>query len=333
MFLPPSSPTFTFIDLFAGIGGFRLAFQNLGGECVFSSEIDRFSQQTYQANFGDLPHGDIRAIDADTIPNHDILLAGFPCQAFSIAGRREGFNDTRGTLFFEIARVLEAKRPRAFCLENVKGLTHHKRGKTLQTILRVLRDDLGYYVPEPQLLNARDFGVPQNRDRIFIVGFAEEVPFAYPQPLDKPTRFGDVKSEQSVSVQFYLSQRYLDTLRKHRARHEAKGHGFGYRVVQDDEIASALVVGGMGRERNLVIDHRLTDFTPVTRIVGEVNREGIRRMTPREWARLQGFPDQFRIVVSNTQAYKQFANAVAVPVVEAIGRAMLNVYSDKNRLW
>lgn len=331
-FPPPSNPTFRFIDLFAGIGGFRIAFQNLQGECVFSSEIDRYSQQSYFANFGDHPHGDIRDISAESIPNHDILLAGFPCQAFSIAGRRLGFEDTRGTLFFHIARILDAKRPSLFFLENVKGLLSHRRGKTLKIILEVLRDELGYFVPDPQVINARNFGVPQNRERVFIAGFHPRLgitEFEYPQPPKNPVSFADVKEENPVSVKYYLSTQYLQTLRAHRARHESKGNGFGFKIVEEHEVANAIVVGGMGKERNLVYDHRLTNFTPVTNIKGKVNREGIRKMTPREWARLQGFPDSYQIVVSDAQAYKQFGNSVAIPAIQAMGVSILEAVKGK----
>ncbi|MCU5461572.1 DNA cytosine methyltransferase [Bacillus cereus] len=326
-FPPPANPSFTFIDLFAGIGGMRLAFQNLGGKCIFSSEWDSYAQKTYELNYGEVPFGDITKIDENMIPDHDILVAGFPCQAFSIAGRRGGFEDTRGTLFFDVARIIRAKRPRAFFLENVKGLTNHDRGQTLEVILNTLRNDLGYYVPEPKVMNAVDFGVPQNRERIFIVGFRQDTgitEFNYPQPTGTNIRFIDVREEEEVSVKYYLSTQYLQTLRNHKSRHEAKGNGFGYTVIPTDGIANALVTGGMGRERNLIVDNRLTNFTPVTRIKGEVNREGIRKMTPREWARLQGFPDIFKIEVSDVQAYKQFGNSVAVPAVQATAQEVVN---------
>lgn len=321
-FPPPANPKFTFIDLFAGIGGFRLAMQSLGGKCVYSSEWDSQAKKTYEANFGEVPFGDItKQSNKDYIPeSFDVLCAGFPCQAFSIAGRRGGFEDTRGTLFFDVAQILKKHRPKAFFLENVKGLTNHDKGKTLATILHTLREDLGYFVPEPKVLNAKDFGVPQNRERIFIVGFLDKEAaqaFAYPEALDKTAVFEDVKEEQVVSVKYYLSKRYLKTLEEHKARHESKGNGFGYAIIPDDGTANAVVVGGMGRERNLVYDHRLEDFTPVTHIKGEVNREGIRKMTPREWARLQGFPDTFEIPVADASAYKQFGNSVAVPAIRA----------------
>jgi len=335
---PPTAPSrFTFIDLFAGIGGMRLAAQDLGGQCVFSSEWDQHAQNTYFENFGEVPFGDITEIKETDVPEHSMLFAGFPCQAFSIAGRRGGFADTRGTLFFDVARIVKKRKPRVLLLENVKGLMNHDRGKTLRTILSVLRDDLGYFVPDPQIINARDFGVPQNRERIFIVGFHPDCAvseFHYPKPSGTRKVIADIKEPNVVSVKYYLSERYLETLRAHRQRHEELGHGFGYEIRQNDEIAGAIVVGGMGRERNLVVDKRLDDFTPVTNIKGNVNRDGIRRMTPAEWGRLQGFPvpfeseskygpGKFRIVVSDAQAYKQFGNSVAVPAVRAVAQAAL----------
>lgn len=319
-FPSPNKYKFKFIDLFAGIGGFRLAFQSLGGKCVFSSEWDTSAKKTYEANYGDFPYGDITKIDEKEIPDHDVLCAGFPCQAFSIAGKRGGFEDTRGTLFFDVARIIKEKQPRAFFLENVKGLTSHRGGKTLEVILKTLRDDLGYYVPDPKILNAKDFGVPQNRERIFIVGFHQNegiTEFDYPKKKNKPVTFADVKEKQEVSIKYFMSTVYLQTLKDHRARHEKKGNGFGYAIIPDSGIANSVVCGGMGRERNLVIDHRISDYTPVTKIKGEVNREGIRRMTPREWARLQGYPDEFRIVVADACAYKQLGNSVAVPAITA----------------
>ena len=325
-FPSPKEPKFTFIDLFAGIGGMRTAFQSLGGKCVFSSEWDVKAQETYFENFGEVPFGDITKIESSQVPSHDVLVAGFPCQAFSIAGARGGFNDTRGTLFFDVARLIKAKRPDAFFLENVKGLKSHDRGKTLATILNTLRNDLGYYVPEPQIVNARNFGVPQNRERIFIIGFRRESAFSkfsYPVPSNQRPTIRDIKERDVVSVKYYMSNQYLRTLEEHRRRHESKGNGFGFEIISDDGVANAIVVGGMGRERNLVIDHRLKEFSPVTKIKGEVNRRGIRRMTPREWARLQGFPDKFIIPVSDAQAYKQFGNSVAVPAIAATGRNIL----------
>ena len=326
---------FKFIDLFAGVGGFRMAMQNLGGKCVFSSEWDKNSQITYKENFGEFPFGDItREKNKQRIPDDfDILCAGFPCQAFSIAGRRGGFEDTRGTLFFDVADILKRKNPKAFFLENVKGLFNHQGGRTLGRIIDILRDELDYEVPDPQIVNARDFGVPQNRERVFIVGFRKDLKitnFEYPRPTGKEVKFADVKEKEPVSVKYFMSTQYLDTLRKHRERHATKGNGFGYEIIEDSQIANAIVVGGMGRERNLVRDFNLEDFTPETKIKGEVNREGIRRMTPREWARLQGFPDEFIIPVADVHAYKQFGNSVAVPAVQATAENIVKLLNFKS---
>jgi DNA (cytosine-5)-methyltransferase 1 len=316
-------PKFTFIDLFAGIGGFRLALQSLGGDCVYSSEWDTEAQKTYFNNFGEIPFGDItdEANKSEIPDDFDILCAGFPCQAFSIAGRRGGFEDTRGTLFFDVAEIIKRKRPKAVFLENVKGLRNHDKGKTLATILNVLRDDLNYYVPEPKIINARDYGVPQNRERIYIVAFnkdyIEDENFRYPEPVSYKLSFIDIRESKPVDTRYYLSTQYLWTLENHKKRHEEKGNGFGYQIIGDQEVANAVVCGGMGRERNLVVDDRITDFTPTTKIKGEVNKLGIRKMTPREWARLQGFPDNFIIPVSDASAYKQFGNSVAVPAIRA----------------
>ena len=329
-FQPIENPKFKFIDLFAGIGGFRLALQNLGGKCVFTSEWDKQAQKTYRANFGETPFGDITKEETKQyIPDgFDVLCAGFPCQAFSIAGKRGGFEDTRGTLFFDVAEIIKRKQPKAFFLENVKGLRSHDKGKTLETILNVLRNDLGYFVPDPQIVNAKDFGVPQNRERIYIVGFHPSLNienFNYPKPTNKNSTFADVKEENIVETKYYLSTQYLQTLINHKARHENKGNGFGYEIIKDNQIANAVVCGGMGRERNLVLDHRITDFTPTTKIKGEVNREGIRKMTPREWARLQGFPDNFVIPVADASAYKQFGNSVAIPAIQMTAKNELEL--------
>ena len=329
-FQPIENPKFKFIDLFAGIGGFRLALQNLGGKCVFTSEWDKQAQKTYRANFGETPFGDITKEETKQyIPDgFDVLCAGFPCQAFSIAGKRGGFEDTRGTLFFDVAEIIKRKQPKAFFLENVKGLRSHDKGKTLETILNVLRNDLGYYVPDPQIVNAKDFGVPQNRERIYIVGFHISLnidKFNYPKPTNQNVTFADVKEENVVETKYYLSTQYLQTLVNHKARHENKGNGFGYEIIKDNQTANAVVCGGMGRERNLVLDHRITDFTPTTKIKGQVNREGIRKMTPREWARLQGFPDNYTIPVADASAYKQFGNSVAVPAIQATANEIIKL--------
>ena len=334
-FPAPKNPKFTFIDLFAGIGGFRIAMQELGGKCVYSSEFDSQAQRTYFANYGEMPFGDItKEITKSYIPDSfDILCGGFPCQAFSLAGKRLGFEDeTRGTLFFEIEEILRRKQPKAFFLENVKGLMIHKGGQTIKTILEHL-DDAGYDVVPPQVVNAMDFGVPQHRERVYIIGFRKDLhiditKFQYPKPTTpdgKRVHFINVREENPVPAKYYLSTQYIKTLVAHKARHEAKGNGFGYEIIKDDEVANAIVVGGMGRERNLVIDTRQTDLTPTTHIKGEVNTEGIRRMTPREWARLQGFPNEFRIVVADASAYKQFGNSVAIPAIRETARQELKM--------
>ncbi|MEJ7611819.1 MAG: DNA cytosine methyltransferase [Ferruginibacter sp.] len=334
-FSPVEKPQFKFIDLFAGIGGFRLAMQNLGGKCVFTSEWDKEAKRTYKANFGEKPFGDITKEETKAfIPDgFDLLCAGFPCQAFSIAGKRGGFEDTRGTLFFDVAEIIKRKKPKAIFLENVKGLRNHNGGKTLATILNVLRNDLGYFVPEPQIINAKDFGVPQQRERIYIVGFRKDqgiTDFEYPNPTKKKVKFSDVKEKKVPATKYFLSTQYVQTLINHKERHESKGNGFGYVIIPDEGIANAIVVGGMGRERNLVYDHRITDFNPTTHIKGTVNREGIRKMTPREWARLQGFPDKYVIPVADASAYKQFGNSVAVPAIQATANKILERIGIKN---
>jgi DNA (cytosine-5)-methyltransferase 1 len=321
---------FTFIDLFAGIGGFRIALQNLGGECVFSSEWDKYSQDVYEYNFGERPYGDITKEETKKqIPQKfDLLCGGFPCQAFSIAGKRGGFDDTRGTLFYDVAEIIRRHKPKAIFLENVKGLHNHNGGRTLNTILNVLREDLGYFVPDPEVINAKYFGVPQNRERVFIVGFRKDLKintFKYPHS-DKITKvLEDILEKEVVDARYYMSNQYWQTLVKHKARHESKGNGFGYEILKRDGVANAIVVGGMGRERNLVIDKRLKNFKPTTKIKGGINREGIRRLTPAECAALQGFPAafQFQHIVANAQSYKQFGNSVAVPAIEATAKKIL----------
>ena len=324
---------FEFIDLFAGIGGMRLAFEELGGSCVFSSEWDKYACQTYDKNFSEKPFGDITKIQSNTIPNFDILLAGFPCQAFSIAGKRMGFNDTRGTLFFEVARVIKDKQPKAFLLENVKGLKNHDKGNTLNTILNVLRNDLGYIVPNPEILNSKNFGVPQNRERIIIVGFRKDYynnNFKYPKTCELKKSIKNVLEHKLSSTKYYLSQRYFDTLKKHRKRHENKGNGFGYNILSKNDISFAVIIGGMGKERNLIIDKRNLSKKRLNAINSDpkskkvLNNDRVRVLTPREWARLQGFPNSFSFPVSDTQAYKQLGNSVTINVIKSVGKEILN---------
>ena len=317
------------IDLFAGIGGIRLGFDQAFDnniETVFVSEWDEFAQKTYRANFRDDFEiaGDITKIDEKDIPDFDICLAGFPCQAFSLAGQRKGFADdykgmSRGTLFFDVARICAEHKPKVIFCENVKGLTIHDKGRTFNIIVNTLRE-IGYTVFY-KVLNSKDFGVPQNRERIYIVAFRNDIApgeFIFPSSIDDTKRIKDILEEKPVSARYYLSDCYLETLKKHKARHEAKGNGFGYEVRSLDDIAGAIVCGGMGRERNLIVDKRQTDLTPVTHIKGKINEEGIRKMTPREWARLQGFPDNYTLPLADVHLYKQLGNSVTVPVIKAI---------------
>ncbi len=317
------------IDLFAGIGGIRLGFDQAFDnsiETVFVSEWDEFAQKTYKANFHDDLEiaGDITKIDEKNIPDFNICLAGFPCQAFSLAGQRKGFADdykgmSRGTLFFDVARICSEHKPKVIFCENVKGLTIHDKGRTFKIIVNTLRE-IGYTVFY-KVLNSKDFGVPQNRERIYIVAFRNDIApgeFIFPASTDDTKRIKDILEEKPVSARYYLSDCYLETLKKHKARHEAKGNGFGYEVRSLDDIAGAIVCGGMGRERNLIVDKRQTDLTPVTHIKGKINEEGIRKMTPREWARLQGFPDNYTLPLADVHLYKQLGNSVTVPVIKAI---------------
>jgi DNA (cytosine-5)-methyltransferase 1 len=323
------------IDLFAGIGGIRLGFDNAFKDdikTVFISEWDAKAQETYRANFDDDIEimGDITKINEKDIPEHDLLLAGFPCQAFSLAGQKRGFEDTRGTLFFDVARIVKYHKPKVVFAENVKNLVNHDRGRTFKIIKEILTD-LGYTVFH-KVLNSKNFGVPQNRERIYIVAFRNDIApisFDFPEKTDDTKVIADIIEKEETSSKYFLSEVYLDSLKKHKKRHVSKGNGFGYEVRAHDSIAGAIVCGGMGRERNLIIDKRLTGFTPVTHIKGDINREYIRRMTPREWARLQGFPDSFKLVVADTHLYKQFGNSVTVPVIEAIAEKIKTCLESK----
>lgn len=325
---PKKSRSLRSIDLFAGIGGIRLGFENAFKgrlKTVFVSEWDKFAQETYRLNFNDPFEisGDITKIRESDIPEFDICLAGFPCQAFSLAGKKMGFGDdykgmSRGTLFLDVVRICEYHKPKVIFCENVKGLTIHDRGRTFKVICGAF-EQIGYRV-HYKVLNSKEFGVPQNRERIYIVAFRNDIEssgFEFPAPTAQAKTLRDIMEREVVSARYYLSTVYVETLVRHKARHQAKGNGFGYEIRSLDGIAGAIVCGGMGRERNLVIDDRLTDFTPVTHIKGEVNRQGIRKMTPREWARLQGFPDTFKFDLADTHMYKQFGNSVTVNVIEA----------------
>ena len=330
--------TFKSIDLFAGIGGIRMGFDRAFGddiETVFVSEWDEPAQKTYKANFHDNFEiaGDITQIAEKDIPQFDICLAGFPCQAFSLAGQRKGFDDDykglcRGTLFLDVARICEYHKPKVIFCENVKGLVIHDKGRTFKVICKTF-EDLGYKVFY-KVLNSKNFGVPQNRERIYIVAFRNDIApetFEFPEKTDDSKCLWDIHEENPVPAKYYLSDVYVETLRRHKARHESKGNGFGYEIRDWSDVAGAIVCGGMGRERNLVIDKRQKDLIPTTHIKGSINKEGIRKMTPREWARLQGFPDSFVLPLADTHLYKQFGNSVTVNVIEAIALKIREVLS------
>lgn len=308
------NPDFTFIDLFAGIGGIRIPFQELGGKCVFTSEWDKFAQKTYRVNFGEEPQGDITKIEAKDIPDFDVLLGGFPCQPFSQAGLKKGFSDTRGTLFFEIERIIQEKRPKAFLLENVKQLRGHDKGRTLKVILEHI-DALNYYV-KAEVLRAGDFGVPQNRERIYIVGISkdyydlpDDYDFEFPTPTYEKTRLGDIL-ERNVDDKYTISDALWDGHQRRKKEHQEKGNGFGYSLFNDEsEYANTISARYYKDGSEILIDQ------------GEGKNP--RKLTPRECARLQGFPEEFIITVSDTQAYKQFGNSVAVPVVRAVAKRII----------
>lgn len=309
---------FRFIDLFAGIGGIRIPFQELGGSCVFSSEWDQFAQKTYAVNFGETPSGDITKIDSSSIPDFDILLGGFPCQPFSSAGLKKGFADTRGTLFFEIERIIRDKRPKAFLLENVKQLQTHDKGRTLKVILSHI-NDLNYYV-KYVILRAGDFGVPQNRERTYIVGFdkqffdiAEEYDFQFPTPTYEKTRLGDIL-ESNVDERYTLTDAIWEGFKKRKQNNIDRGAGFGYCLFNEDSPYVSTLVARYYKDGQEILIDQGPDKNP-------------RKLTPRECARLQGFPDSFIIPVSNSQAYKQFGNSVAVPVIRAIAKRILEEMS------
>jgi len=298
---------FKFIDLFAGVGGIRIPFEELGGECVFTSEWDKFSQITYEANFGEKPHGDITQIDEKDIPKHNLLLAGFPCQAFSQAGLKKGFQDTRGTMFFEIARILDHHKPNAFLLENVKGLRGHDKGNTFKTIVSIL-NELGYQTLESEVLNAKHFGLPQNRERIFIVGFKKNVNFQFPTPPQTPTRLGNIL-QKKVSNKYTISDKLWAGAQARKQKHLDKGYGFGYSLFDRNA------------EYTSTISARY--YKDGSEILIKQKNNNPRKLTPLEASRLQGFPDNFIIPVSDSQAYRQFGNAVPVSVIRAVAKQMI----------
>ena len=313
---------FTFIDLFAGIGGTRLAFQKAGGSCIFSSEIDKYARQTYQTNHIDSPEGDITGIQSSGIPDHDVLVAGFPCQPFSIAGvskhnalgREHGFDHpTQGTLFFEIQRILRDRQPRAFLLENVKNLKSHDKRRTFKVIIDTLTDPNGLnYNVTHKVIDASPL-VPQHRERTYIVGFKNpEVNYEFPIIEPDSPKKGLRKDilEEEPDPKYRLSEHLWQYLQDYKAKHAAKGNGFGYGLVDpnDPDVTT----------RTLSARY----YKAGSEILIDTGGDTPRRLTPRECARLMGFPDSFKIPVSDTQAYKQFGNSVVVPVVERIAESM-----------
>lgn len=297
--------TFSFIDLFAGIGGIRLAFERNGGRCVFSSEWDVSAQKSYAAYFGDKPSGDITKISADDIPDHDILTAGFPCQAFSIIGDKKGFRDTRGTLFFEIERILRAKKPKAFLLENVKNLVSHDSGNTFRVIISTL-EKLGYTVYS-QVLNALDFGLPQKRERIMIVGFLGNYLFSFPQP----------NSIRASLIDFLEPDDQVD--RKHFVSEKVKTSVWG-------RLKSAPFFPSVWHE-NKAGNISVLPYSCALRAGASYNYllvNGVRRLTPRENLRLQGFPEDYPLAVPDSQIRKQAGNSVPVPMIQAVAKAIVS---------
>ncbi|MCH7883364.1 DNA cytosine methyltransferase [Patescibacteria group bacterium] len=304
------------IDLFAGIGGMRMGFEQAGFDIVYSNDIDKYACQTYRANFGEIDERDIKQVLPEELPDFDVLAGGFPCQPFSMIGKRDGLDDPRGHLFYEVVRILNTKKPKAFFLENVKHLLKHNGGETYSLIKAKLENSGDGYIITEKVLDSKDFGVPQHRERIYIVGLQKSSQeFIFPGNTDVLTgkKVRDIL-EKKVDEKYYLSETYYRGLLKHKKRHFSKGSGFGCTVLNLDEVSNTIVSGNMGRERNLIKD------VPVKK-----NRWGIRKLTERECARLQGFPDDFIIPVSTTQAYKQFGNAVSVPVIEEIAGVLKQV--------
>ena len=310
---------YTMIDLFAGIGGTRLGFHQTNRvRSVFSSEIDKFSVKTYKANFGETPFGDITEIDEKDIPEHNILVAGFPCQAFSQAGKKLGFKDIRGTLFFDVARIINKKKPEAFLLENVKNLKSHDKGRTFKIIINTL-EEIGYEV-YTMLYKAKDFGAHQSRERIYLVGFnKEKVPnyseFKCPVPTHKDkTRVGDIL-ETKVSDKYTISNKLWEGHKRRKLEHKAKGNGFGFGLFNEDSLYTNTLSARYYKDGS--------------EILIEQKGKNPRKITPREAARLQGFPENYVIPVSDTQAYKQFGNSVCVYTVNAIANNMLYILDRK----
>ena len=304
---------FTFIDLFAGIGGLRIGFDKMGGKCVFSSEIDKFARQTYEANFGYAPAGDITAIEAGEIPRHDILLAGFPCQPFSLAGVSKynslgwnhGFNhEVKGTLFFDVVRIIEHHKPKAFLLENVKNLKSHDKGRTWK-IIEMTLVELGYNV-HSKVINS-SLVVPQRRERVFIAGFREETNFKFPDIKPTNRKLKHIL-DTSVPEKYTLTDNLWNYLQEYKEKHRKKGNGFGFGLVTPEDTSRTLSARYHKDGSEILLEQ--PGMNP-------------RRLTPRECSRLMGFPSDFKIPVSDTQAYRQFGNAVVASLVEHLARAII----------
>lgn len=298
------------IDLFAGVGGIRLGFQQVFKDkldFVFASELDKFACQTYHANYGELPHGDITQIHAEDIPPHDVILAGFPCQAFSVAGLRKGFEDTRGTLFFDVARIAQYHRPKLIFLENVKGFKNHDKGNTFKVVKQTL-EDIGYRV-YADVLNAKNFGVPQNRERIYIVAILNdfhptaEIDFNQLKQVKIPVKVGDILQSQ-VDDKYTISDKLWAGHQRRKLEHQQKGNGFGYCLFNAESPYTSTISARYYKDGS--------------EILIEQPSKNPRKLTPREAGNLQGFPSDFIIPVSDVQAYKQFGNSVAVPVIKAL---------------
>ncbi len=311
----------TFIDLFAGIGGIRMAVENAGAKCVFSSEWDVYAQKTYEANFHEIPAGDITKINSIEIPDHDVLTAGFPCQPFSIAGvtkhnalgNAHGFEHvTQGTLFFDVARIIKEKKPKAFLLENVKNIKNHDKGNTFKVILNTLENELGYDV-HYKVIDARTV-VPQHRERIYIIGFLKPRLFSFPVIPDKKPVFSSIL-EINVDTKYTLTDHLWEYLQAYAAKHKAKGNGFGYGLTELSGVSRTLSARYYKDGAEILIPQE---------------GKNPRRLTPRECARLMGFPDSFKIVCSDTKAYKQFGNSVVVPIVELVANEIIRSLRDNN---
>lgn len=298
---------YKFIDLFAGIGGIRTGFESIFGKessFVFSSELDKFAQKTYYDNYKELPEGDITKVHEKDVNKHDIVLAGFPCQAFSIAGKRKGFEDTRGTLFFDVARIVKYHKPKVIFLENVKGFINHNKGNTFKIVKETL-EDMNYKVFS-KVLNAKDFGLPQNRERIYIIAFLDNtINFKFPEKINKKIKLGSILDEK-VDEKYTISDKLWAGHQRRKKEHKAKGNGFGYSLFNHDSEYTSTISARYYKDGSEIL-------------IKQKNKNP-RKLTPREASRLQGFPKEFKITVSDTQAYKQFGNSVAVPVIKALAK-------------